>query len=113
MVLPNLLCLIVKLYNNRPGILPNSNVRLFYMIFLEQIFFGGFGERVKVSCKRSRQSFVSDSCDGRKILVKEDTCVRVCSGVFGCVRFLGNSSVFCETLCFYFKNYLYLAVCLG
>jgi len=25
MVLPNLLCLIVKLYNNRPEILPDSN----------------------------------------------------------------------------------------
>ena len=33
--------------------------------------------------------------------------------MFGCVRFLGNSSVFSETLCFCFKNYLYLAVRFG
>ena len=26
MVLPNQVCLIVKLYNNRPGLLPDSNV---------------------------------------------------------------------------------------
>ena len=29
MVLPNQVCLIVKLYNNRPGLLPDSNEILF------------------------------------------------------------------------------------
>ena len=33
--------------------------------------------------------------------------------MFGCVRFLGNSSVFSKTRCFRFENYLYLAVRLG
>ena len=28
MVLPNQVCLIVKLYNNRPGLLPDSNVSI-------------------------------------------------------------------------------------
>ena len=80
--------------------------RLFYMIFLERIFSLFFGERVRVSVKRSRRGFVSESSDDRRVLVKENTCVRARS-------VLGNSSVFSETLCFCFKNYLYLAVRLG
>ena len=62
-------------------------IRFIYMIFLERIFSLFFGERVKLSAKRSRHSFVSDSCDGRKVLVKEDTCVRVRSVSWKFFRF--------------------------
>ena len=51
--------------------------RLFYMIFLERIFSLFFGERVRVSVKWSRRGFVSESSGDRRVLVKEDTCVRV------------------------------------
>lgn len=32
MVLPNQVCLIVKLYNNRPGLLPDSNEAIDYVV---------------------------------------------------------------------------------
>ena len=37
MVLPNQVCLIVKLYNNRPGLLPDSNdwISKIFIIFCE------------------------------------------------------------------------------
>lgn len=51
--------------------------RLFYMIFLERIFSLFFGEMVRFSVKRSHHGFVSESCDDQRVLVKEDTCVRM------------------------------------
>ena len=34
MVLPNQVCLIVKLYNNRPGLLPDSNDDKYQMVYI-------------------------------------------------------------------------------
>ena len=62
-------------------------IRFIYMIFLERIFSFIFGERVKLSVKRSRHSFVSDSSTERQVLVKEDTCVRVRSVSWKFFRF--------------------------
>lgn len=51
--------------------------RLFYMIFLERIFSLFFGDRVRGSVKRFHRGFVSESSGDRRVLVKEDTCVRM------------------------------------
>ena len=57
------------------------------MIFLERIFSFIFGERVKLSVKRSRHCFVSDSSTELQVLVKEDTCIRVRSVSWKFFRF--------------------------
>ena len=57
------------------------------MIFLGRIFACLGGEFSKVSFKRSRRDFVSESSGGRRALVKENTCVRLRSASWKFFRF--------------------------
>ena len=57
------------------------------MIFLERIFFYLFGGRF-LSVKRSRRRTVSYYSGGRKVVEKEDKCVRFRSVSWSIFRFL-------------------------
>ena len=57
------------------------------MMFLGRIFSCLGGEFSKVSVKQSRRGFVSESSSDRRVLVKEDSCVRVRSICWKFFRF--------------------------
>ena len=57
------------------------------MIFLGRIFSCLRGEASKVSVKRSHRGFVSESSGDRRVLVKDNTCVRVRSVCWKFFRF--------------------------